>query len=353
MKLQYRAEIDGLRTIAVLSVILYHAKFYIHDNILFKGGYLGVDVFFVISGYLITSIILNELNIKKNFNFKNFYDRRVRRIIPALITVIIFSTPFAWLYLLPEAFVEYSKSILSSLFFISNFFFLFIGQIYGAESSLLKPFLHTWSLSIEEQFYILYPIFLYLIFKYFKKYLFPLLIIFFVVSLFLAEWLSYWRPHLNFYILPTRIWELMSGAILAYLNIFKINMKIKKNTQNFLSFFALVTLISSIFLFTENTKHPSILSLLPVISTCILIMFQNKELIVNKFLSNKILVKIGLISYSLYLWHYPIFSFARIKGLDEQEIIIKTLLIFITFLLSFLTYEFIEKPARIKKYKMM
>ena len=154
MKLTYRAEIDGLRSIAVGAVILYHAQIIIFGHQLFKGGFIGVDIFFVISGYLITSIILKELFATGSFSFKYFYERRIRRILPALLFVMLVSLPFAWIYLLPNTFVDFSQSIIYSIGFSSNLYFHYTGQQYGADSGLLKPFLHTWSLSIEEQFYL-------------------------------------------------------------------------------------------------------------------------------------------------------------------------------------------------------
>ena len=157
MKLTYRPEIDGLRAIAVGAVILYHAQINILGHQPFKGGFIGVDIFFVISGYLITSIILKELVTTGSFSFKHFYERRVRRILPALLFVMLVSLPFAWIYLMPSSFIDFSKSILYSLGFSSNFYFHYSGLEYSVEG-LQHPFLHTWSLSVEEQYYILFPI---------------------------------------------------------------------------------------------------------------------------------------------------------------------------------------------------
>ena len=154
----------------------------------FEGGFIGVDIFFVISGYLITLIILKEFNQTGTFSFKYFYERRIRRILPVLLFVMLVSLPMAWIYMLPNSFIDFSKSILYSLGFSSNFYFHYSGQVYGAESGLLKPFLHTWSLSVEEQFYIIFPLFLLIVFKYLKKYLFHFLILGFIISLGLAEW---------------------------------------------------------------------------------------------------------------------------------------------------------------------
>src|SRR5210317_204373 len=166
MKLTYRPEIDGLRTIAVGAVILYHAQITILGHQPFKGGFIGVDIFFVISGYLIISIILKELVTTGTFSFKHFYERRIRRILPALLFVMLASLTFTWMYLLPSSFIDFFESILYLLGFSSNFYFHYSGQQYGAESGLLKPFLHTWSLSVEEQYYILFPIFLLVSFKF-------------------------------------------------------------------------------------------------------------------------------------------------------------------------------------------
>jgi peptidoglycan/LPS O-acetylase OafA/YrhL len=219
MKITYRPEIDGLRAIAVCAVIFYHAQISIFGHQPFKGGFIGVDIFFVISGYLITSIILKELITTGSFSFKYFYERRIRRILPALIFVMLVSLPFAWMYLLPSSFIDFSKSILYSLGFSSDYYFWYSGHQYGAESGLYKPFLHTWSLSVEEQFYILFPIVLLITFKYFRKYLIYILILGFVVSLGLADWSSRNYPSASFYFLHTRVWELLAGSILAYFEI--------------------------------------------------------------------------------------------------------------------------------------
>jgi peptidoglycan/LPS O-acetylase OafA/YrhL len=349
MKLTYRPEIDGLRAIAVGAVILYHAQITILGYQPFKGGFIGVDIFFVISGYLITSIILKELVTTGSFSFKHFYERRVRRILPALLFVMLVFLPFAWMYLLPSSFVDFSKSILYSLGFSSNFYFHYSGQQYGAESGLLKPFLHTWSLSVEEQFYILFPIVLLITFKYFRKYLIHILILGFVISLGLAEWTSRNYPSTSFYFLHTRMWELLAGSILAYFEIIKGHRSKNKTLNLILPTTGLLLIGHSILFFNDEMFHPSFYTLSPIIGVCLIIWFSNKNELITKILSTKLFVGIGLISYSLYLWHYPIFAFNRITFLTRDNIFFKLLLILSVLVLSIFSYYFVEKPFRNKK----
>jgi peptidoglycan/LPS O-acetylase OafA/YrhL len=349
MKLTYRPEIDGLRAIAVGAVILYHAQITIFGHQPFKGGFIGVDIFFVISGYLITSIILKELVTTGSFSFKHFYERRVRRILPVLLFVMIVSLPFAWMYLLPSNFVDFSKSILYSLGFSSNFYFHYSGQEYGAESGLLKPFLHTWSLSVEEQYYILFPIILLVTFKYFRQYLIHILILGFVISLVLADWGSRNHPSLNFYVLPTRGWELLAGSILAYFEITNGNRSKNKTHNLILPTIGLLLIGHSILFFNDEIFHPSLYTLSPIIGVCLIIWYSNKDELITKILSTKLFVGIGLISYSLYLWHYPIFAFARISNFFDNNIIYKIAFLIITIFLSSISYYFVERPFRNKK----
>ena len=348
MKLTYRSEIDGLRAIAVCAVILYHAHITIWGYQPFKGGFIGVDIFFVISGYLITSIILKELVTTGSFSFKHFYERRIRRILPALLFVMLTSLPFAWIYLMPSSFVDFSKSILYSLGFNSNFYFWYSGQQYGAESSLLKPFLHTWSLSVEEQYYILFPTVLLITFKYFRKYLIHILTLGFIISLGLADWGSRNHPSFNFYILPSRGWELLAGSILAYFEINNGHRSKNKSLNLILPFTGLILIVHSILFFNDKMFHPSFYTLSPVIGVCLIIWFAQKDEIITKIFSTKLFVGIGLISYSLYLWHYPIFAFARIYDFTQGSLFKILLLGIITIILSVFSYYLIEKPFRNK-----
>lgn len=352
MKLEYRPEIDGLRGIAVLAVIFYHAKFNIFNTVLFKGGFIGVDIFFVISGFLITSIILKEIKTTGSFSFLNFYKRRARRILPMLILVMVFSIPFFWIYLLPISLIDFSKSILYSLGFSSNFYFYYSGLQYGAENNLLKPLLHTWSLSIEEQYYFFFPVILLIINRYFRKYLIYILVLSFIASLGIADRMSNDNPAISFYFLHTRIWELLAGSILAYLEIkqvYKIDNRIINLTLPSLGFFIIIL---NIFFFKLHFPHPSIYTLPSVIGTCLIIFFtriKNSEFI-YKLLSSKLMVNIGLISYSLYLWHFPIFAFAKINGFFDDDIY-KIILLIIIFLITIISYLLVENPIRNGKYK--
>ena len=262
MKLTYRPEIDGLRAIAVGVVILYHAKLIIFDHEPFRGGYIGVDIFFVISGYLITSIILKELVITGSFSYRNFYERRIRRILPALLFVMLVFAPFAWIYLIESDFITYSKSIIYSLGFSSNFYFWLAGEQYGAENALLRPFQHTWSLSVEEQYYILFPIILIFAFKYFRNYLLLFFLLALILSLILADWTSRNYSSASFYFLHTRMWELLAGSLLAYFEI-KQGFRSKNKTLNFiLPSFGLALIAHSVLFFDEKHYiHPFMLYL--------------------------------------------------------------------------------------------
>ena len=347
MKIKYRPEIDGLRAIAVIAVIFYHAQFKLFGYDLFKGGFLGVDIFFVISGYLITSLILKELNSTGKFNFIYFYERRVRRILPVFLLVMLVSLPFAWMFLLPLDLIDFSKTILYSLGFSSNFYFFFSGTQYGGTHELLKPFLHAWSLSVEEQYYVFFPIICYCIFKYFKTFFLPILIIGFLISLFLAQWTSNnMDPLLSFYMLPTRGWELLAGSILSYLEIKKSIQLNYKFFNKILPILGLSIIILSFIFFDKELHYPSFFTIASIFGICLLIWFSNKDEFITKILSSKYFVGIGLISYSLYLWHYPLFAFARILGISEDQNSIKCFLILISVLLSIASYFFVEKTFR-------
>ena len=347
MKLNYRPDIDGLRAISVFAVILYHADFLFYEKKFFKGGFIGVDIFFVISGYLITSLILKEIYLNNKFSLIDFYIRRIRRIIPLLFLIVLLCTPFAYYFLLPSSLVDFSKSALSTLVFSSNFYFHHSGLIYGGPDSSLKPLLHTWSLSVEEQFYIIFPIIIIFFFKYFKSNLLNFFIICFFLSLFSTQWIAYKFPLYNFYFINVRIWELLSGSIIAYLEI--KSFKIKKNSLAiFLPYLGISSILLSIIFLNDELSLPSFYSLPAVIGTCLVIYFLNKENFIYKILTLKPLVFLGLISYSLYLWHYPLFAFNNYINFASNSNLIKIFIILISIILSILSFFFIEKIFRNK-----
>ncbi len=347
MKLIYRPEIDGLRAIAVISVILYHAEFILFNQKILQGGFLGVDIFFVISGYLISSILLKEYYKNKKISLPDFYKRRIRRILPALLIVILFSSLLSFYFLLPESLLKYSKTVIFSISFLSNMFFWHSQTVYGAEESFLSPLLHTWSLSVEEQFYIFYPLLLIILTSFIKKHFLLVVTIIFSLSLMLSVIGNLLVPSFNFFVLPTRIWEFLAGGIIAYSEINKISKPKSKNYQTILGF---LLIIISIFYFNDELEHPSFFTLPPVIGACLIIYNSSiKNNFIKITLTNKYILFIGLISYSLYLWHFPLFSFLKHLGLYEINIF-KILIIFLTLFLSFITYKYIEQVFRNKSF---
>lgn len=339
--LRYRPEIDGLRAIAVIAVVLYHAEFTLLGINLFKGGFIGVDVFFVISGYLITGIILKGI-VANSFTYANFYERRARRILPALFTVMAASIPFAMALMQLNPLKEFSGSALSSLFYSSNVWF-WLEDSYTAEPSALKPFLHTWSLSVEEQFYFVFPITLLLIWRFARSHMLAIFVLLFLLSLQWAQLGSRLFVDATFFLLPARGWELLAGAILAKIQLDKGrgDNPILNTTMPALGLF----LITYAFVFFDDQmRHPAYITLLPVVGTMLLIWFCKPGELVSKVLSSKPMVGVGLVSYSLYLWHFPIFVFSRIADFTSASD--RLLQIALAILLAAATYFLIEKPTR-------
>lgn len=300
--MRYRPEIDGLRAIAVLAVIFYHAGF-----LGFSGGYVGVDIFFVISGFLITSIIMRDLTTGR-FSFAHFYERRARRILPALFLVMAVSFPFAWLLLMPNQMDDYAQSMASIPFFVSNIFF-FLKSGYFEQASELKPLIHSWSLAVEEQYYIVFPFILLLIWPWKTAKIYIVIFAIILLSLICAEWLKNYNESANFFLLPSRMWELGIGALLA---IYLKGRDNKPYGAEILSCLGIVMICGAVFLFNAHTPHPSLVTLVPVIGTALIIYAAREGTFVYKLLSLRGIVVLGLMSYSAYLWHQPIFAFARL-----------------------------------------
>ena len=344
-QIKYRPEIDGLRTIAVLPVIIYHAQLSTSSAPILPGGFFGVDVFFVISGFLITSMILKEQLSTGSFSLLNFYERRARRLLPGLLIVLLATLPAAWVLLQPTALINFSESLIASILFGSNIYWHYSLQEYGADSALYQPLLHTWSLAVEEQYYIVFPLLLLAIFRWMKSYLVLLLSIGFLASLLFAQWYTRIDQSFSFYMLPGRIWELLLGATLACsMNSFSDRLE-PPVIRRFLPAAGLVMLFYSFASIDFEAGHPGFVTLLPVLGTALIIRYANARDIVTRLLSTRMFVWVGLISYSLYLWHYPIFSFSLIAGLS-QTLPMKLVYILLTFALSILGYFVVEKPFR-------
>ena len=350
----YRKDIDGLRAIAVFVVIFYHMGLP-----LFHAGYIGVDIFFVISGYLISSIILKDIENRK-FDIKNFYIRRIRRILPILLLVVTLSLIFFYKILLPYQLIDFSKSALSTLGFFSNFYFLLNSGYFSPGANEL-PLLHTWSLSIEEQFYIFYPLILIFFLTYLnkKKYIFIFFIILILSSLALAQFggnLKTTYPFLeknfsffnqsyfaSFFMTFGRIWELLIGYYLCL--IFRKNFQFSLILRNLISMLGAILIIISLFIFNKDTPHPSLITLLPVAGTSFILIFSNHNTFIYKILSYKILVWLGLISYSLYLWHHPILIFLNFT-IDDLNYVYQLIYIISVIIISFFSWKYFELPFR-------
>ncbi len=334
----YRPEVDGLRAISVLAVILYHAGFTTPS-----GGFIGVDIFFVISGYLITSIILNDLR-DGTFSFLSFYERRARRILPALFLVLLVCLPFAWHWFLPGDMEEFTRSVIAVATFSSNVLF-WRESGYFDTAAELKPLLHTWSLAVEEQYYILFPILMVFLFRYSRKLIGAALVILMLASLAASQWGAYNEPTATFYLLPTRGWELLVGSLAA------LHLQYNRQSDRVLlsrsmELIGLAGIFLSIFLFTKNTPHPSIYTLVPTISVALIILFSRPGSLVHGILGSRILSGIGLISYSLYLWHFPVFAFYRYRFSENPTDGPWLLMIALIFALSYASWRYVETPFR-------
>lgn len=339
--MKYRGEIDGLRALAVLPVILFHAGFET-----FSGGFIGVDVFFVISGYLITSIILGEME-RGSFKLIHFYERRVRRILPPLFLVMSISLVFAWLWIMPRDLQDFGQSLVATTLFSSNILF-WLESGYFDTSTELKPLLHTWSLAVEEQYYILFPVFIMAVWKYGQKAIISILLLVFVASLSLAHWGAYIDQSATFYLLPTRMWELAIGALAAFYLKHKRHEFSPLFSVQLASILGLSLIVFAIFAYDENTPYPSLYALVPTLGTALIILFSVKGSVTHIVLNHKAIVGMGLLSYSAYLWHQPLFAFARYKSQTELSDGFILWLCALVLPLSYLSWRFVENPFRKK-----
>lgn len=341
--LKYRPEIDGLRALAVIPVVFFHAG--ISG---FSGGIVGVDVFFVISGYLITAILLSDLS-KQRFSLLSFYARRAQRILPALIFVALCCLPFAWSWMVAEQQLHFAKSLMALSVFGSNIYFAKTTGYFDPGTDEM-PLLHTWSLAVEEQFYLGFPLLLMGLWKLKKGALKPTLVMLLLGSLILAEWAWRFSEGASYYLLPTRAWELLIGALLAAGSVEPEeegrDSTVTEAAGAFLAFLGLILIAVSVLYFQESTPHPSALTLLPVIGASLVIRFASQHNLVGRILSTKPIVKVGLVSYSAYLIHQPLFVFFRLKSVAMPEQWLMGLLAFLVFPLAYVVWRFIETPFR-------
>jgi peptidoglycan/LPS O-acetylase OafA/YrhL len=339
--MNYRREIDGLRALAVLSVILFHAGVGI-----IPGGYVGVDVFFVISGYLITSIIVSE-KACGTFSLLSFYERRVRRILPSLYVVIAMCIPVAWVYMQPNDMKDFCLSLIAVSTFSSNILFWRDQLGYSPDAAQLKPLLHTWSLAVEEQYYVFFPIFLLITWRVGKTRLVGVLFAVAFISLALAQWGAYNKPVATYLLLPTRAWELVIGSLLAFYLKEQQQEATPLPVREALSGGGMLLILYSVFTFSKSTPFPSLYALVPTMGAALLIMYATPRTFVGSLLSSRALVGIGLVSYSAYLWHQPLFAFARhIKFDSEPSLNVMLLLSVLSVVLAYLSWRFVELPAR-------
>jgi peptidoglycan/LPS O-acetylase OafA/YrhL len=337
--MQYRREIDGIRSLAVLPVILFHAGF---D--LFRGGYVGVDIFFVISGYLITGILLAELEAGR-FSIAGFYERRARRILPALFTVILVCLPAAWLFMTPGQISDFGKSLVAVVLFVSNIFFWSQKGYFGPAEEL-KPLLHTWSLGVEEQYYLVFPLFLAVCWRFGRQRVFIAVVAIALVSLALSEYAAHAFQNANFYLTPTRAWELLAGSIAAFIARDGLPRTASAVTANAITLTALAAVILPIFFYDSTTPFPGLTALLPVGGTTLLILFAGPDTMAGRLLGLKPLVGVGLISYSAYLWHQPLFAFARLRSLETPSLLVMGGLSLLSLGLAALSWRYVEQPFR-------
>ncbi|MEO0466837.1 MAG: acyltransferase family protein, partial [Pseudomonadota bacterium] len=334
--MQYRPEIDGLRALAVVPVILYHAGYGA-----LSGGFVGVDVFFVISGYLITSILVREMDTG-TYSISNFYARRARRLLPALLIVCAASIPAAIWLMPPGALAGFGRGLLATLLFASNIQF-WSETGYFAAASDFKPLLHTWSLAIEEQFYVLFPLLLLTMQRLSRRQLIWVLFIGWLASFMIAGWASQNKPDANFYLLPSRAWELLTGSLIAVVPGLAPK-SLRLRTLGAVAGVLAICLAATVY--TARTPFPGTYALLPVLGAALIIVCSQGSDPMARILGWGGFVLIGKISYSLYLWHWPIFVFAKLwyfQGGPQPNF---PILIALTVAAAWLSYKYIETPFR-------
>ena len=339
--MEYRRDIDGLRAVAVVPVILFHAGFQT-----FSGGFIGVDVFFVISGYLITSNILSEKSAG-TFSLLTFYERRARRILPALFLVMLACLPFAWLWLLPQDLKSFSQSFVAVSIFASNFLFWRTSGYFDA-SAELKPLLHTWSLGVEEQFYILFPLLLMFTWRFGKRWIFAMLALTAVVSFAFSQIIVVKDEMFAFFMLPTRAWELLFGGLIAFYLAGNSRFSVSSFTSQVASAAGLLLLGFYVFAFDKYTSFSGVNALAAPCAAALVIVFATRQTIAGRLLASRPCVGIGLVSYSAYLWHQPLLAFARHENHGDLNQWLLVSLFIGSFVIAYFSWRYVETPFRNK-----
>lgn len=363
----YRPDIDGLRAIAILSVVIFH-----FFPTTLHGGFVGVDIFFVISGFLISSIIFKSLE-HQSFSFLEFYAHRVRRIFPSLLVVVFACLVFGWWVLLADEYTQLGKHIAGSSVFVQNII-LTKESGYFDNASELKPLLHLWSLAIEEQYYLFFPFFTWILWR-FREHVISILTIFLLAS-FALNIINIESDPINTFFMPhTRVWELLVGGVLAYFKIFTPRFgaswlgpiearnslvsafaslsqnQISAYKRNWCASIGLISILLAIIFLHPGNLFPSGWALFPTLGTALLIYAGPNAWINRSLLSSRSLTLIGLISYPLYLWHWPLLSFIRIIASETPTPAIRTLALVVSILLAYLTYRWIERPIRFGRFR--
>jgi peptidoglycan/LPS O-acetylase OafA/YrhL len=331
----YRPDIDGLRAIAVLAVIAFHAS-----STLVPGGFVGVDIFFVISGFLITGLIAKALDAD-SFTFTEFYTRRIKRIFPAYILVAATTLVISSYLLIPNDYIFYTTSLAASWAFLSNVFFSMLSWGYFGQRTEEFPLLHTWSLSVEEQFYFIFPVLLIFLYRYARKQLVPALVVLGIGFAVLSEMKT--GEIKAYFLLTSRAHELIIGALTYFISQKSPIRSVA--AANALASLGLALMLGSLFMINKGSAFPGVNSLYPCIGTALVIYACTGSNALKPVLGSKLFVGIGLISYSLYLWHWPIFSFLRYRHI-EITLWVGIAAVALAFLLSWLTWQFVEMPVR-------
>ena len=342
--LNYRYDIEGLRAIAVLAVLAYHVVPWI-----VPGGFVGVDIFFVISGYLITRNIWKDLQ-QGEFSFGTFYAKRIRRLFPALTVVLLFCALVVILVGLPGETHEFGWSAISATLYVSNHYFLSIDSYFDS-SLAMNPLLHTWSLSVEEQFYIVFPALLVLLHRRTRTWTFAILCGLLVGSFVFSELLIHSAEAAAFFIAPSRFWQFLIGALIAL----KPTMLLQRRWMELIAWVGLILISLSIAYFSEETPFPGIYAVIPTLgSACLIYAGQQQGLFIGGLLKNAVASFFGKISYSLYLWHWPLIVFYKLEFSPEPSSSERYLLIIASIVVSYISWRFIEQPFRVfstRRYK--